>query len=153
MKQLLKHLPILAIVAACGTANNTNTPQKDSTPKTAPMVGNDVDTHGCKGSAGYQWSQVKHNCIRLFEEGIRLNLQPDTASQSISAFVVFKNQDVQDTAEVFLPNDDSQLLVQDKTSGAGKWTNTKYQLTQWKGMYTLETISPKAIIYQGAAAK
>ncbi len=153
MKQLLKYLPILAIVAACGTANTTNTIQKDTTPTTASMVGNDVDAHGCKGSAGYQWSQVKHNCIRLFEEGIRLNPQPDTASQSISAFVVFKNQDVQDTAELFLPNDSSQLLVQDKTNGAGKWINNKYQLIQWKGMYTLETISPKAIIYQGAVVK
>jgi hypothetical protein len=153
MKNILKHLPILAIIAACGTANTTNTIQKDTTPTTAAMVGNDVDAHGCKGSAGYQWSQVKQSCIRLFEEGIRLNPQPDTASQSISAFVVFKSQDIQDIAELFLPNDSSQYLVQDKTNGAGKWTNTKYQLTQWKGMYTLETISPKAIIYQGAAVK
>lgn len=153
MKLVLKHLPLLAIVAACGTANNTKETQKDTMPKTTPMVGNDVDAHGCKASAGYQWSQVKHNCIRLFEEGIRLNPKPDTASQSISAFVVFKSQDVQDTAELFLPNDSSQYLVQDKTNGAGKWTNTKYQLTQWKGMYTLETLSPKAIIYQGAVVK
>lgn len=153
MKNILKHLPILAIIAACGTANTTNTIQKDTTPTTASMVGNDVDAHGCKGSAGYQWSQVKQSCIRLFEEGVRLNPQPDTASQSISAFVVFKSQDIQDITELFLPNDSSQLLVQDKMNGAGKWTNTKYQLTQWKGMYTLETMSPKAIIYQGAAVK
>jgi hypothetical protein len=149
MKRLLKNLPKLAIVTACGTATNTNTIQKD----TIPMVGNDVDAHACKGSAGYQWSQVKHNCIRLFEEGIRLNPQPDTTIQSISAFVLFKSQDVQDTAELFLPNDSTQLLLQDKTNGAGKWINNKYQLSQWKGMYTLETTSPKAIIYQGAAVK
>lgn len=153
MKQLLKYLPILAIIVACDTANNAKETQNDTTTKAAQMVGNDANAHGCKGSAGYQWSKVKHTCIRVFEDGIRLNPKVDTASATLSAFVVFKSQEIQDTAEVFLPNDSSQLLVQDKTNGAGKWTNTKYQLTQWKGMYTLETTSPKAIIYQGAIVK
>lgn len=153
MKQVLKHLSILVIITACGTTNDTSIIHHDTTTKAAQMVGNDADAHGCKGSAGYQWSKVKHTCIRVFEDGIRLNPKVDTASATLSAFVVFKSQEIQDTAELFLPNDNSQLLVQDKTNGAGKWGNNKYQLTQWKGMYTLETISHKAIIYQGASLK
>ncbi|MEI8053861.1 MAG: hypothetical protein WCH52_08960 [Bacteroidota bacterium] len=31
------------------------------------MVGNDRDVHGCIGSAGYQWSEIKKECIRPFE--------------------------------------------------------------------------------------
>jgi hypothetical protein len=29
-----------------------------------PLAGGDSDSHGCKGSAGYQWSQELSSCIR-----------------------------------------------------------------------------------------
>ena len=35
------------------------------------MPGSDRDAHGCIGSAGYIWSEVRQDCIRLFEQGIR----------------------------------------------------------------------------------
>lgn len=37
-------------------------------PTIQPLVGNDADTHGCKGSAGYSWCESKQKCLRLFEE-------------------------------------------------------------------------------------
>lgn len=40
-------------------ANTANNPEI--------MVGNDRDSHGCIGSAGYVWSALKKNCIRTFE--------------------------------------------------------------------------------------
>ena len=33
-----------------------------STPK--PIVGKDVDAHGCKGSAGFQWNEELNQCVR-----------------------------------------------------------------------------------------
>lgn len=32
------------------------------------MVGNDKDEHGCIGSAGYSWCEVKQKCLRVWEE-------------------------------------------------------------------------------------
>lgn len=32
------------------------------------MVGNDKDEHGCIGSAGYTWCEVKNKCLRTWEE-------------------------------------------------------------------------------------
>jgi ABC-type amino acid transport substrate-binding protein len=32
------------------------------------LVGNDSDSHGCKGSAGYTWCEAKQKCLRVFEE-------------------------------------------------------------------------------------
>lgn len=32
------------------------------------MVGNDRDAHGCIGSAGYSWCEVKNKCLRVWEE-------------------------------------------------------------------------------------
>ena len=42
------------LLAACNT-----------TPK-EPLVGADRDEHGCIGSAGYQWSALAGQCVRLF---------------------------------------------------------------------------------------
>jgi len=39
--------------------------QEDNTP---PLVGGDRDEHGCIGSAGYQWCEVKNKCLRIWEE-------------------------------------------------------------------------------------
>lgn len=32
------------------------------------LVGSDSDSHGCKGSAGYTWCQLKQKCLRIWEE-------------------------------------------------------------------------------------
>jgi hypothetical protein len=37
-------------------------------PTAQPLVGNDVDSHGCKGSAGYGWCEVLQKCLRPWEE-------------------------------------------------------------------------------------
>ena len=49
------------------------------------IVGGDRDKHGCIGSAGYQWSEVQQDCIRVFEKGIRMK----AVDGSQSAFIVF----------------------------------------------------------------
>mmetsp|Transcript_10519 Transcript_10519/g.29935 ORF Transcript_10519/g.29935 Transcript_10519/m.29935 type:complete len:233 (-) Transcript_10519:301-999(-) len=41
------------------TATPTPTPKPDST----GIVGNDVDAHGCKPSAGYRWCPVQNQCV------------------------------------------------------------------------------------------
>lgn len=33
-----------------------------------PLVGNDKDKHGCIGSAGYTWCEIKQRCLRTWEE-------------------------------------------------------------------------------------
>ncbi|MDO5608011.1 MAG: hypothetical protein Q4G08_06100 [Capnocytophaga sp.] len=76
------------------------------------IVGNDEDEHGCKPSTGETWSEVKHACVRIFDEGTRLNpiSQDDTAV--ISAFVLFN--DDKSAAEIFVAGDDSKVI--DKTA-------------------------------------
>ena len=46
---------------------------RDSTGTAVPnqntnMVGNDKDAHGCIGSAGYSWCEIKNKCLRTWEE-------------------------------------------------------------------------------------
>ena len=59
------------------------------------IVGADKDIHGCIGSAGYQWSEIRKECIRSFELPLQL-LNSDKTFISSFLFSENKNQ-----AEVF----------------------------------------------------
>lgn len=72
-------------------------------------VGSDSDEHDCKASAGYSWSIVKNDCIRLFEEGIRLHPAQKNSGAGLSAFVIFSED--KSEAEVFLPELSTSLLM------------------------------------------
>ncbi|MGU5677943.1 hypothetical protein ACV1C4_22960 [Aeromonas hydrophila] len=93
------------------------------------LVGSDRDSHGCIGSAGYQWSALTKQCVRLFEQGIRLN--PTDAGQTSSAFVLF-NAD-QSLAELTLPSGEQHLLTRQGAEGNWSWQGSGYTLFPWKG--------------------
>lgn len=65
----------------------------------AQLVGGDRDAHGCIPSAGYTWSEARKDCIRLFEQGIRVESADSTRQQ---AFIVFSPDSA--VAELFLPD-------------------------------------------------
>ncbi|MFM4964928.1 hypothetical protein [Aeromonas bivalvium] len=118
------------LLAACNT-----TPRE-------PMVGADRDEHDCIASAGYQWSALAGQCVRLFEQGIRLN--PTDAGQTASAFVLF-NAD-QSQAELHLPDGESLRLTRQGEEGDWSWQGDAYQLFPWKG-YVLK--SGDRVLYHG----
>jgi hypothetical protein len=42
------------------------------------MVGNDRDSHGCIGSAGYSWCESKSKCLRIWEENCSITEENKT---------------------------------------------------------------------------
>lgn len=44
------------------------------------IVGGDKDVHGCIGSAGYSWCEVKQKCLRIWEEKCELVEMPKATS-------------------------------------------------------------------------
>lgn len=65
----------------------------------AQRLGADRDEHGCIGSAGYVWSEVQKDCIRLFEKGIRTDA---VDGSNDSAFIVFSPDSTK--VELFFSN-------------------------------------------------
>ncbi len=86
------------------------------------VVGNDRDSHGCIGSAGYTWSALKNKCIRVFEDGIRLNPIQPQGSAIISAFVVMEAGKTE--AELFLPDQKASSTL--KSIGNDTWSDGSY---------------------------
>lgn len=81
------------------------------------MVGGDRDKHGCIGSAGYQWSEVQQDCIRVFEKGIRMK----AVDGSQSAFIVFSPDSTQ--VELFFSSGDKNEILDRRSlpSGGYAW--------------------------------
>jgi len=45
-----------------------NDAEENSATSSEQIVGGDKDIHGCIGSAGYSWCEVKNKCLRVWEE-------------------------------------------------------------------------------------
>ena len=55
------------IIGGC-TAKTTPAVNLPTATPNAQIVGGDKDIHGCIGSAGYTWCDVKQKCLRTWEE-------------------------------------------------------------------------------------
>lgn len=101
------------------------------------LTGSDRDLHGCIGSAGYTWSSIKKECIRLFEIGIRLNPAAAVANKTSSAFIIFDNDKLK--AELFVPGQPASSVI----LGYGKknsqvWFNKVWNLARTAKGYVLK---------------
>ncbi len=74
------------------------------------MAGGDKDEHGCIGSAGYSWSEVRQECIRLFESAERMiPVDKNTQDTTLSAFILVSED--KSKAELFLPQDTGSVIL------------------------------------------
>ena len=83
----------------------------------APVVGGDKDVHGCKASAGYTYSQLRNDCVRVFEQKIKLKEVGSDKSYTTSTAVIFSKN--MKKAEIFIPNESANSIILDR-QGKGK---------------------------------
>ena len=116
-KVFITVISMLALAACNNNAQQQDTAAADSTAQAqeAPATGGDHDEHGCIPSAGQSWSQLRQECVQVFEVGTRLNpVEKKEGEAVISAFVLFN--DDRSKAEIFLPNSDVESIILDKAA-------------------------------------
>lgn len=59
---------LILFLSACTLNRNNRDEEKNNQANQFNIVGNDRDEHGCIGSAGYSWCEIKQKCLRLWEE-------------------------------------------------------------------------------------
>lgn len=94
-----------ALSACSPTAESAARPQS---------VGGDRDAHGCNASAGYSWSVVRGQCLRIFEAGLRFEPDPTPTQGAVFAayLVLAPAQGTAVTAaEVFLPGQGAPIAL------------------------------------------
>ncbi len=92
------------------------------------LVGADQDEHGCKPSAGYTWSIIQHQCVRIWEVGIRLDPVPwdwpknaGIGPVRLPAFLIFSKD--QRKVELFIPGEPATILNRRNLKVGYCWTN------------------------------
>ncbi|MCY1480331.1 hypothetical protein D3C87_60030 [compost metagenome] len=145
----MKKIFLLALVVisaySCKDLSNGSdmTIQKDSL---GTVVGNDKDDKGCVASAGYTWSELKKNCIRPFEVGIRLNPATEIKQGDAvySAFAILEENG--DRAELFIPNEKLPLMLVRESEGK-PYVKDDWKLQTTKGYKLMKGDS---LLYAGA---
>ena len=118
------------IIASCNNKTTKakekeNTPVTDTTKK--QLVGNDKDEHGCIGSAGYQWSAVLNNCIRIFEAGTRLSAAAAVSDKTVDAFAILSADNTK--AEIYVPTLSGSGIILTQTKNNSKiWAKDDWLL-------------------------
>lgn len=142
MKKVFLFSVIIGLSFSCAKKVNKEPEvpkQQESEP--AIVVGGDEDTHGCKASAGYTWSVLKKECVRIFEVGTKLTAIKDGEDYTTAAYVIFNGN----KAELFLDTQKESIILERKSEGE-PWIKDDYRLIPWKG-YVLK--KGENIIYTG----
>lgn len=107
---------------------------------TTKKVGVAKDAHGCNSAAGYTWSELRQDCIRIFEEGIKL-VAVAGQDTTMAAFVIFSTDSLQ--AEAFIPGQTKHPILQRRQlpSGGYAWNqedDDTFNVRQVDGLWIIE---------------
>lgn len=86
-------------------------------------TGTDRSEQGCIGSAGYTWSQLRQDCVRLFEVGVPLYNAQDPGATSV-AYVISGGS--AEPLELFLPDQEEGMLMFYRD---GAWRDDEHRYT------------------------
>ena len=129
-----KYISILVVFCALSSCKLTDQKEDDEVVNQENKEGSivkDKDENGCLASAGYIWSKVNKECVKVYT-GMQLNPTSnlENEDEALSAYILF-NEDG-DQAELFLPNETSSLVLIQVTKGK-PWVFEDWQLVPWKG--------------------
>lgn len=131
---------VLVFSSLACTANLSNTSIADQGAKT----GTDSDGYGCIATAGYTWSQLRKECIRLWEVGMELTNVQDSTATTVGYLITHSERD---SIELFLPERTGSILLH---KSAGNWIDSKklYSLSKnGSGAYQLHN-NKGILLYQ-----
>ena len=134
----MKRLFILLISAitffACNGTKISATEEKSATPT---IVGNDTDAHGCIASAGYTWSVLKNDCIRIWETGIQLSQIENNESYKTNATIIVS--DDKSKVELFIATEkDGSIILNQSASNPSVYKAKDYSLINTNDRWLLK---------------
>ena len=110
MKKITFLLFSMIVLFACNSGQKNNSAESaDQQYAVEQGVGNDKDDHGCITSAGETWSELKQECVQVFNVGKRLNPVVEEGDAIISAFVLFNDDNSK--VELFLPDNETGSTI------------------------------------------
>lgn len=87
-------------------------------------IGGKKDAYGCPTSAGYTWSVLRRDCVRLFDVGIALTPIKVHRNKAIMNAFIVRGRDRR-AVELFLPNRKKSIILYQTRDGR-VYTKGKY---------------------------
>jgi hypothetical protein len=136
MKNLFLALIVFFAFLSCKLTDQKNESESEVPVSKGIVEGVDKDEYGCLASAGYTWSKINKECVKIFS-GIQLLPfnQPDTEDEAMCAYVLFSEDG--NLAEVFLPTQTKTIVLSRKTK------NEPWLLDDWKLIFTKDYVLKK----------
>lgn len=128
MKKITYLFALILCLTACNSNKGTSTQNKNTATDSEISIGGQRDKNGCLTPAGQTWSELLQRCIRVFDEGTRLNPTTPESGAVFSAFVVFNSD--QSQLELFLPHTENTTLLQKTAEGLYKNQQYTYDANQ-----------------------
>lgn len=127
------YVGLLVLLQSCQfiLQDSTETAQPQKKSNSNKTIVKDEDENGCLASAGYIWSKMNKECIKIYS-GIQLNPAANSTNEdeTQSAFVLFSENGNQ--AEIFFPDNTETIIVTRQSEGK-PWVKDDWQLISWKG--------------------
>lgn len=136
MKKYISILVILFALISCKFSDEKQDSKVANQGNKEGAVVADKDENGCLASAGYVWSKVNKECVKVFT-GMQLNPTSnlENEDETVSAYILFNEEG--DQAELFLPNETSSLVLTQESKGK-PWVFEDWQLSKETAGYTLK---------------
>lgn len=96
------------------------------------IIGGQRDRHGCSSTAGYTWSGLKQQCIRIWEQGILVE-DSGKADEWTGSYAVFSEDE--EKVELYLT--DSSDVPPILESQGGIFENHDFRLERHQGVWHL----------------
>jgi hypothetical protein len=108
MRSTFFFLSAFSVIVWTACSNRTIQQQKSPELEAPAMPGSDRDSHGCIGSAGYTWSELRQECVRIFEIGSPFTAYGTNKDSTLAAFVILN--DLRNKAEIYFPKDGKPII-------------------------------------------
>ena len=130
MKRIILILVVLCTLNSCKLTDEKEEVKVNQETKEGVILA-DKDENGCLASAGYIWSKVNKECVKVFT-GMQLNpvSNLDNEDEALSAYILFNEEG--DQAELFLPNETSSHVLAKQSTG-NSWILDDWQLIKTNG--------------------
>lgn len=123
------------LCASCQATQKTESESKlqVSTPKKPVLLGADKDEHGCRPSAGYSWSELLGECVRLWEVSAKIHYCKPNGNTYQAIYAIASP----DSAR--LETYELQHMIWERKGNLPVWENKEFNktLTRTDSIYTL----------------
>ena len=135
MKKIISILVVLCTLNSCKLTDEKQEDNAVNDENKEGSIVKDKDENGCLASAGYIWSKVNKECVKVFT-GMQLNpvSNLENEDEALSAYILFNEEG--DQAELFLPNETSSHVLTMQSNG-NSWILGDWRLIKANG-YTLK---------------